>query len=245
MFLIVSRLVVALGLLGVPIVLAWGIHRRYGAAYGLILVGVLTFIIAYLSQTLLLFVFSSAILQTPLFGGMIIGIVVGGTDTVARFIGFQSFARGVVYRHQTILIGLGHVLLPTVLAGFWALWLGIGLAREDFTFITLGTAGDIFAEFCIYVAPLPLNFLFSWMVLQTFLRNEIGWVFQVFFWSAFIYGTNAFIVNGSEHPLGLQGVWWFIVGGMSLFAFFRLKPPENFVWRKSTSLISKQESQKS
>jgi hypothetical protein len=230
MTLLILRFLVGLLLVSIPAWVAWRIHYFYRIPYALLLVGIMTFTGAFITQQGFLWLIDGPLLVSPLIAALLTGLAIGLTDTLARFLGFQYLARSSVYRPQAAMIGLGHALLPMLYTGLWAIWLFLGLAKQPLTPIELERVGaDAIAEFAITLAPLAMHMALSWMVLQTFLRNEIKWLLVALVFQSTMIGTAEFIARASTEPLVVSGIWWVVAASLSIVLFRRIDPPPEFI----------------
>ncbi len=201
----------------------WGVRRRYGVSGKLLAVGMLTYSGAFAAQSGLAWLIGGPLFASPLFGAMLLGIIIGFTDSGARFWGYHKVAKGVVYRSQAVMVGIGHALPFMVVNGVLIALTLLNVVEEE------GTTADVWAGLIMQPAQLMLHICLSWMVLQTFLRNELGWVFQAVLLAGIAFSTDAFITNGVEEPAALLMVWWTMIGGISLLACWRINPPPEFI----------------
>lgn len=230
MTVIVLHLILIGLILGLPFALIQVLRHRYGIGYPLLAVGGITFSLSLFIRTALLWVLQNvALLNSPLIGATIVGLVFGFTDIGARVFGFARLARSTVHRPQAVMIGIGHALPELGFVGLWVIWVVLGLAKQgaspvDLSEIGAGAVGEIIST----LAPLGLHITLSWMVLQTFLRNEAAWIFQAILWCAIAIGTESLLVRGSTEPEILAGGWWLLITLLNLVILWRTKPP--FVW---------------
>ncbi|MBI5929121.1 MAG: hypothetical protein HY862_07425 [Chloroflexi bacterium] len=230
MIVIVLHLIFIALIFGLPFTLIQILHRRYKVGYPLLVVGGMTFSLSLFIRTALLWVLQNGpFLNSPLIGSTIIGLVISFTDIGARAFGYARLARSTVYRPQAMLIGIGHALPELSFVGLWVIWVVLGLAKQGAAPVDLSeVGGNAFGEMISTLAPLGLHITLSWMVLQTFLRNEASWIFQAILWCAMVIGTEELLVRGSTQPEILTGLWWGLVTVINLVIFWRIKPP--FVW---------------
>ncbi len=201
---------------GIPVGIVYWLHKRYELPARLLAVGLLTYSGSFAIQTIVILIFDGPLLNSPLFGSMLLAIVIGFTDIGARFWAYQTIARGVVYRPQAALIGIGH-----------------GMPRMIFNaglFLMVTVEWQSVVEIVVNAGQLWFHVVMSWMVLQTFLRNEIGWTFQAVFLTGFAFGTEALIANIANEPNTILMIWWIGVALIGWRLYQRLRPPAAFVW---------------
>lgn len=223
------RVLTALLILGSPFILGQWMRRRGELAPTWLTTGVLLFMGAFIARTLLFFIFPTILLNNPVFGGVSIGLTIALTDTLARVIGYQTIAQEAVYREHAYLIGVGYAVLPLLSTGFGLLFDGVShLYQGNGADISLGVS---LAELLIAVASLILYMALSWLVLQAFIRGQLGWIFASMLWSGMVAGTQAFILNGSLQPILVNSVWWSIVALISMAILYFVQAPPDFRWR--------------
>lgn len=181
-------LLVGITLLGSAIGVAVGLHRRLRVPYALLSVGMITYIGALLVQVLLLRLLDSGWLGILPIGALTIGVVAGFVEETARLIGYQFLARSTVTRGQALMIGAGHGLIETIYPGALAIGLGLKLLgyeseRPDDLAALLSGA---LAEALNGLLPLVMHMALAWIVLQTFLRGALGWLFVAIFCHAVV-----------------------------------------------------------
>lgn len=200
------RIIYLVVALGVPYGVAYSLKRNSQTPYTLAVVGLLTASSAFLTQTLLTFVVQGPLLDTPFFGALILALIIGFTDGIARFWGYYAVARAAVNRPQAMMIGLGHGLPLLVYQGL----------------VVAVVGGAAWRELGILLAQLILHMGVSWVVLQTFVRNEIGWVFQAVILIGLAFGTDIYIANTITRSTPLL-IWWGLLAllGIGLLAGIR------------------------
>lgn len=204
--------------IGIPLGAAYRLHHRYGLPYKLITVGLLTYSGSFALQTLVVFIFDGPLLDSPLFGAIFLAILIGFSDIGARFWGYHTIARQIVYRPQAVMIGVGHGMVRMVFNAMLLL------------FVVDDVGSQAVADVAISAGQLWFHVVMSWMVLQTFLRNELGWTFQAIFVLGFAFGTDAFIANVLDEPGLALIIWWSVVALLGWRMFRRLEPPPQFKW---------------
>lgn len=219
-------LLVGLSLLTGAIALAMGLHRRYGLPYALLTVGILTYTGALAAQFALLQLVDRALLGVLPIGALAIGLTAGFAAEIARFLGFQFLARGVVTRPQAMMVGLGHALSEIVYPGVLALGMGYQMLGGG-----AGDAGDLGAQLSGALAealngllPILMHMALSWLVLQAFLRGELYWLFVAIFAHAVI--EMMAVMLGPSDAWGLV-IWQAGVALLSVGVLRRVQPPES------------------
>ncbi|MCI0709646.1 MAG: hypothetical protein L0154_05720 [Chloroflexi bacterium] len=219
----VWRLITTILLLSIPLVTARWLYRRYGVPVALMSVGAITFVGAFIAQTILLTLLPAGLLSVPLVGGVAVGLIAGFTEIVTVSIGFQYLAKSTVTRPQGVMIGVGHALLPML---FVALTLTLTMLGQ----ISEGSIGDsadaeIIAEPIVNLAPLAMHVSVSWLVLQTFLRNEAKWLFYGIVAVALTVGTEAFIREAAYEPELILVGWWIVAAVGFMFILSVVNDP--------------------
>lgn len=214
----VWRLITTILLLSIPLVTTRWLYRRYSVPVVLMSVGAITFVGAFIAQTIFLSLLPAGLLSVPLTGGVAVGLIVGFTEIFAIFIGFQYLAKSTATRPQAVMIGVGHAILPML---FVALTLSLTMLGQ----ISEGSIGDsadaeIIAEPIVNLAPLAMHVSISWLILQTFLRNEAKWLFYGIFAVALTVGTEAFIREAAYEPELIVAGWWMMAAVGFLFILF-------------------------
>jgi uncharacterized membrane protein YhfC len=149
----------------------------------------------------------------------------GFSEEIARALGYQWLARGAVSRPQALMIGAGHGLVPLLYTALIALNVGLAaLAGANDTAPTpaLTDTSRTLAEAFNSLLPVLMHMALSWLVLQVFLRGEIGWLFVAIFAHATVeIGANLF---GPPHSWGVV-IWRGLVALGSLALLRTLPPP--------------------
>lgn len=202
------RIIYLVVAMGIPYGVAFGLKRRYQIPYALGSVGLLTASGAFIAQTLMTLLVQGPLLDTPFFGALMLALIIGFTDGLARFWGYYAIARSATNRPQAVMIGLGH---------------GLPLLWYQTLVVALG-GKVVWPELIILLAQLPVHLALSWVVLQTFVRNEVGWVFQAIVMSGLAYGTDAYIANTASSHTPLL-VWWVLLAGIGLVLLILVRPP--------------------
>jgi len=218
-------LLVGLGLItGAASIPVW-LHRRYGQPYALLTVGVITFVLALLVQIFLLQTLNHVLLRLLFFESLMVGVVVGFTEEFARLFGFQLLARGTVSKAQALMIGAGHGFSRTLYVGFIAVGLGLSLLgydsqRPDDLAALLSGA---LAESLNGLLPILMHMALSWLVLQVFLRGELGWLFVAIFMHS---SAEIMAVLLGPEDAWIVVLWRSLIAIISLAIIFRVNPPE-------------------
>jgi hypothetical protein len=182
-------------------------------------VGAITFVGAFIAQTILLGLLPTGLRSVPLVGGVAVGLMAGFTEILAVFMGFQYLAKSTVTRPQAVMIGIGHAILPVL---FVALTLSLTIVGQ----ISEGSIGDsagaeIIAEPIVNLTPPAMHVSISWLVLQAFMRNEVKWLFYGIFAVALTVGTGAFIREAAYEPELILAAWWLVAAvGFLLILFW-------------------------
>ncbi|NLX10855.1 MAG: YhfC family intramembrane metalloprotease [Chloroflexi bacterium] len=207
---------------------AWGLvvllHRRTGAPYALLTVGILTYIAALLVQVVVLSAMDRALLGILSIGALAVGLVAGFSEEIARFLGFQYLARGADTRAHALMIGAGHGLTEALYTGLLAVGLGLSLLgyRGERPDDPGGVISSGAAEALNGVLPLIMHMALSWIVLQVFLRGAIGWLFLAVFGHAVAEILAALLGTSGDWPVV---IWRVIVALIGLAILKWLRPP--------------------
>lgn len=202
------RIIYLVVALGVPYAMANRLHRIHQIPYALAAVGLLTASGAFIIQSILTLLVDGPLLDTPFFGALMLALIIGFTDGLARFVGYYAIARSTVSRPQALMIGLGHGIPLLIYQGITVLVAG----------------GVVWAELGILLAQLVVHLVVSWVVLQTFLRNEIAWTFWAIAGVGLAFGTDAYVANTSSNLTPLV-VWWGVLALVGLGLLSRIQPP--------------------
>lgn len=231
MTVIVLHLVFIGLIFGLPFTLIQILHHRYQVGYPLLVVGMMTFTLSLFIRTASLWVLqNSPLVNSPLIEATLVGLMTGFVDIGTVAFGYARLARSTIYRPQAVLIGIGHALPEMIFVGLWVMWIVLGLAKQGAAPVDLSIVGaNTIGELVSTLAPLALHITLSWLVLQTFLRNEAAWIFQAILWCAMVVGTETLFYRGSTQPEQVVGIWWVLVTLTNAIIFWRLKPP--FVWQ--------------
>lgn len=217
-------LLVGISLLGTVGALAAWLHRRFGLPHALLTVGILTFIGALMVRALALALIDRALLGILPIGALAFGVLAGFVDETARLLGFQFLARSTVTRPQALMIGLGHGSVGAIYTGVLAIGLGTsllgaGAERPDDLGALLSGA---LAEALNGTLPLVMHMALSWIVLQVFLRGQIGWLFGAIFLHAAAEIMAALLGPADAWQVA---AWRGLVALVSLLIILRLGPP--------------------
>jgi len=132
---------------------------------------------------MILSAFGGPLLDLLAVRAVVFGLLAGFSEEIARLLGYQYLARGAVTRPHALMIGLGHGAVETIYTGVLAAGVGLsllgyGAGRPDDAGALVSGA---LAEALAGVLPLAQHAALSWLVLQVFLRGEIGWLFGAIF----------------------------------------------------------------
>ncbi|GAB4431384.1 MAG: hypothetical protein Kow00106_25590 [Anaerolineae bacterium] len=220
-----ATLLVGAGLLIAALVLVSGLHRHVRVPYALLTVGMITYLGALLIQLLAVRLLNRALLGVLPVGAVVLGIVAGFSEETARALGYQWLARSAVSRAQALMIGAGHGLVPMLYTALIALNVGLSALAEaePGQALALTDMSRTLAEALNSLLPLAMHMALSWLVLQAFLRGEIGWIFAaIFIHSTVEIGANLF---GPPHSWAVAG-WRALVALGSLALIRHLAAPQ-------------------
>jgi len=226
-------LLVGAGLLIAALALVSGLHRHARVPYALLTVGMITCLGALLTQLLAVRLLDRALLGILPVGAVVLGIVAGFSEETARALGYQWLARNAVSRAQALMIGVGHGLVPVLYTALIALNVGLSALAEaePGQALALTDVSRTLAEALNSLLPLAMHMALSWLVLQAFLRGEIGWIFVAIFIHATIeIGANLF---GPPHSWAVVG-WRALVALGSLALIRHLAAPQATAQPSST-----------
>jgi uncharacterized membrane protein YhfC len=221
-----ATLLIGAGLLIAVLALLKTLHRRANTPYALLTVGMITYLGALLTQLLAVRLLDRALLGILPVGAVILGLVTGFSEEIARAFGYQWLARGVFRRPQALMIGAGHGLVPLLYTALIALNVGLSALAEAEPGQTLALTdvSRTLAEALNSLLPLVMHMALSWLVLQAFLRGEIGWIFAaIFVHSTVEIGANLF---GPPHSWAVV-IWRGLVALGSLALLRTLPPPSS------------------
>lgn len=219
-----ATLLIGAGLLTGALGLITWLHRRYGVPYALLTVGMITYLGALLVQVSAVRLLDRALLGVLPVGALVLGIVAGFSEELARAFGYQWLARSAVSRPQALMIGAGHGLTPTLYTALIALNVGLSAlagANDTAQTLRLADAGHTLAEALNSLLPVLMHMALSWLVLQVFLRGEVGWLFVAIF-------AHATIEIGATllgPPQSWEVVLWRGLVALGSLALLRSLPP--------------------
>jgi uncharacterized membrane protein YhfC len=209
---------------GATMIAVW-LHRRFSQPYALLTVGILTYILSLLVQFVLLQMFDRALLEILPIGALILGLLAGFTEETARLLGYQYLARSAVTKPQSLMIGVGHGFSETVYTGLLAAGLGLSLLGygtdppDDVAAVLSGAL----AEACNAMLPILMHMALSWLVLQVFLRGEMGWLFVAI--SIHAVAEIMAVLLGPNDDWAVV-VWRALVALIGLAVIAWLRPPK-------------------
>ncbi len=204
-------------------IVSW-LHRRCYVPYALLTVGIITYTVSLVVQVVALRLIDRALLGILPVGALALGIAAGFSEELGRFLGFQYLAPGVVTRSQALMIGAGHGLTETAYTALVAISLGLSMLVSDTPQDqgSLDVLSRALAEALNSLLPVALHMALSWVVLQTFLRGELYWVFV----AIFIHATVAIMATllGPNDTWGVV-LWHGLVAAGGLGIIGRLHAP--------------------
>ncbi len=208
--------------------LAWlaaTLARRARLPRALLLVGILTATGAQIVQIVLLRGAEGPLLTILPIRALALGLGAGVVQETARALGYGFLARGAVTKPQATLIGLGHGLVEPAYTGLLVLALGLSLVGagadrpDDPAGLLSGALADVLAS----LLPIVMHMALSWVVLQVFLRGEIGWLFAAIFAHSLVeLGAASLAGPGAAWPLV---AWRAVVALASAVVLARLRGP--------------------
>lgn len=210
-------------LIGALGLITW-LHRRYDVPYALLTVGMVTYLGALLVQVSAVRLLDRALLGVLPVGALVLGIAAGFGEELARAFGYQWLARSAVSRPQALMIGAGHGLTPTLYTALIALNVGLSAlagANNTAQTMTPPDAGHTLAEALNSLLPVLMHMALSWLVLQVFLRGEVGWLFVAIFAHATIEIGATLL--GPPQSWGV--VLWRSLVALGSLALLRSLPP--------------------
>lgn len=221
----ILTLLLGAGLLGTLAWLAATLARRARLPRALLLVGIITATGARIVQIALIQGAAGPLLTILPIRALALGLSAGVIQEVARALGYGFLARGAVTKPQAALIGLGHGLVEPAYAGLLLLALGLSLVGggaeqpDDPAGLLSGALADALAS----LLPIVMHMALSWVVLQVFLRGEIGWLFAAIFAHSLVeLGAASLAGAGTSWPLV---AWRAVVALASVVMLARLRAP--------------------
>ena len=206
-----------------PILLGIWIHRRWGPSWRLYFIGFATFVGAQILHIpfnwLVLNRFEllptdTAVLSNLIILSLFLGLSAGVFEEVARYLTYRYWAKDARTWSQGMMMGAGHGGIEAILLGSlgllnFVILLGMsqGLFQSLIPAEQMGLVNEqIDAMFGLpwYMAVLGaverafalcLHLAFSVMVLQVFLRKNIGWLILAILWHALVDATAVFAVT--------------------------------------------------
>ena len=206
-----------------PILLGIWIHRRWGPSWRLYFIGFATFIGSQILHIpfnwlilnrLELIPTDTAVLSNLIILSLFLGLSAGVFEEVARYLTYRYWAKDARTWSQGMMLGAGHGGIEAILLGslgllnFVILW---GMSQGQFQSLIpaeqMGLVNEqIDAMFGVpwYMAVLGaverafalcLHLAFSVMVLQVFLRKNIGWLILAILWHALVDATAVFAIT--------------------------------------------------
>ncbi len=219
-----ATLLTGAGLLIAALVLITWLHRRYGVPYALLTVGMITYLGALLVQLLVVRAFDQGTQSILPLGVLALGVVASFSEETARALGYQWLAPGAVSRPQALMIGAGHGLTPALYTALIALNVGLSaLAGANGGHdLTLADMSRTLAEALNSLLPVTMHMALSWLVLQAFLRGQVGWIFVAIFARAVVEITA--VLLGPPTAWGVV-IWRGMVALAALALIRTLAPP--------------------
>lgn len=181
-------MITGVGLLISALTLVVWLQRRYRVPYALLTVGTITYLAALLTQLIILRAIPGDLLSILPLGALALGVLVSFSEETARACGYQWLAPGAASRPQALMIGAGHGLVPTLYTALLALNVGLSALASPPAqpSLTLADVSRTLAEALNSLLPVIMHMALSWVVLQAFLRGELGWVFAAIFVHALV-----------------------------------------------------------
>jgi len=217
-------LLVGIALLGGVLFIVTALHRRFGAPYALLTVGIITYVLSLIVQIAMLQIIDRALLSILPVGALALGLTAGFSEETARLLGYQYLARGAATKAQALMIGAGHGISETVYTALVAAALGLSLMGYDTTRpddLAALVSGAL-AEACNGLLPIVMHMALSWIVLQAFLRGELYWLFVAIFAHA-VTEIMAALLGPSDAWIVVA--WRALIAIISLVVMTRLTPP--------------------
>lgn len=217
-------LAVGIGLPVVTAALARGVHRRWQIPYALLTVGVITYTGALAVQYVALETLGGGLLNILAIRAAAIGLLAGFSEEIARLLGYQYLARGAVRRAQALMIGLGHGMVETVYTGLIGAGLGLSLLGgsaappDDPAALLSGAVAEAIGG----ALPLAMHTALSWLVLQVFLRGQIGWLFVAILLHA--ASESMIVLLGPDAGWAIT-VWRALIALISVGILAGVRPP--------------------
>jgi len=213
------------GLLAISLAIVRRVHRRWHTPYALLTVGVMTYTGALAVQFVALETLDGGLLNILAFRAAAVGLLAGFSEEIARFLGYQYLARSAVTRPQALMIGLGHGAVETIYTGVIAIGLGLSLLSgsaeqpDDPAMLLSGAVAEAISG----ALPLAMHAALSWLVLQVFLRGQIGWLFvAVLFHGA---SESMIVLLGPDAGWAIT-LWRALIALISVGIVVRVRAPQ-------------------
>ncbi|RME84649.1 MAG: YhfC family intramembrane metalloprotease [Caldilineae bacterium] len=242
-------------MIAIPILLGWFLRKRWGLPWRLFFIGGVTFILSQVFHIPLNAGLTLAFRQNllpgppeayrPLFNAVTLGLTAALTEELARYFVLRTTLRHARTWRQAVMFGAGHggveAILLGILAGLAYVNLVLlrqspdllsGLPSEQLQLVNeqlqaywsapwylslLGAVERVFA-LCVQISLAVL-------VMQSFLRRQLGWLFLAIVWH---WVVDAVSVYSLPHlgPLGTEGIVA-LTALISLAIIFTLRSPES------------------
>ena len=248
---IAAYLVNVLGMIVLPIVLAFFLTRKFNLSWKLVLAGALTFIASQVLHIPLVYgltaFFRSA--SAPLipeawrtlFNGILLGLLAGIFEETARWILFKFSLKNAKSWQEGVVVGVGHGGVEAVLLGILALTSVISMiAIRNADLSRLGIPPDqieltkqqlaAFWSAPVYMALLglvervfaiSLHLSLSVMVLYSVAYKKPAWFWIALLWHAFVDGLTVYLLP-VVGAFGIEGIVG-ICAILSLVILFRMR----------------------
>lgn len=249
--LIAAYLLNVLGMILLPIVLAFYLTRKFKLSGKLILAGALTFIASQILHIPLVYGLT-AFFKSPgaplipvafrtLLNGVLLGLLAGIFEETARWILYKFILKNAKTWQEGVIVGLGHGGVEAFLLGLLALTsvismiairnadlakLGIPAAQIEATKQQLAAfwSAPIYTAFLGFVErvfAISLHIVLSVMVLYSVAYKKPVWFWMALLWHAFVDGITVYLLP-VVGALGIEGIIG-ICALISLAILFRMR----------------------
>jgi uncharacterized membrane protein YhfC len=247
-----TYLLSALGMIVLPIVLAYYLTRKFSLSWKLVLAGALTFIASQVLHIPLLYgltaLFNNGVLPsipeawTAIFNAILLGLLAGIFEETARWILFTFILKSARSWEEGVVVGAGHGGVESLLLGILVLVnVASMIAMRNADLSTFGVppeqlelAQQQVAEFWAAPAYLPflgliervfaicLHLSLSVMVLYSVVYRKPVWFWIALLWHAFVDALAVYLLP-MIGALAIEGVVG-VCAILSLVLLFRLRP---------------------
>ncbi len=240
-------------MIGISIALGLFLSKKFQLTFRLWFIGAVTFILSQVGHIPfnagLTTLFQQNILPSPpenwqlIFNAVVLGLSAGLWEEIFRYLAYRFFAKDARSWSKGLMLGAGHGGVEAIILGVIVLINFVGMvAMKNANISALVPADqlalaqqqvDAFWSAAWYdtllgaverIFALAFHLSASILVLQVFLRKQIGWLWLAVAWHAFLDAISVFAAStwGIYVTEGLLGLMALI----SIWIIFRLRSPE-------------------